>query len=295
MTVGTRELRGRSPSIARRDTFTENANQEFYPRRLSRLRRSFSMDSSQRVSVFSVVSLDQVSDINALALPIYSSELYNGAKYTTVEIPQKTRVRPKSVMLMFAWTGTGGFGTRSQSPSPRSLVRRMTSLLSGSSRSPSPAEFVISEPFDPRHNTHIGVDPDTGKMTIIGEEASYRHPLTTIHANFHPDHRNPRGEESWMDDLTGSVLEYVCVCVCVCVCWGEGGHLVLFRIQPVSSMCVYCGILCFLIWMRSLRKKWHCLLPIAVVVLLAPSGILRHQRLERNPACFLIASPAKHL
>lgn len=171
VTVGAREQpRGRRRSIARRETFTEK---EFYPRRLSRLRRSFSMDTSRRSSVLSVVSLDQVSDINSLALPIYSSELYNGAKYTAVEIPQKTRVRPKSVMVMFSWTGAGSFGTRSQSPSRKSLVRRMTSLLSGSSRSPSPAEFVISDPFDAKHNTHIGVDPDTGKMMIVGEEASH--------------------------------------------------------------------------------------------------------------------------
>lgn len=170
MTVGAREQpRGRRLSIARRDTFVEK---ESYPRRLSRLRRSFSMDSHRRSSVLSVVSLDQVSDINSLALPIYSSELYNGAKYTAVESPQNTRVRPKSVMVMFSWTGAGAFGAKTRSPRPKSLVRRMASLLSGSSRSPSPAEFVISDPFDAKHNTHIGVDPSTGKMTIVGEESA---------------------------------------------------------------------------------------------------------------------------
>ena len=113
------------------------------------------LSKSHRASLLSVVSLDQVQDITALSLPLYSCEIYNSAQYSFsphMGGKRKGRVRPKS--QMFSWGAE------------RSLVTRVTARLWKQSSK----EIEISMPYEVTHNTHIGMDPDTGKMRIWGDE-----------------------------------------------------------------------------------------------------------------------------
>jgi hypothetical protein len=117
------------------------------------------------------MSLDQVDDMLALPLPISTADIYNGDRYRNPAAAAAAPLppRPKSMMLQRVSTFGGRFGTPVVKPQ-RSLLRRMTAWWTGTPIIHEEQQFEISGPFDCKHTTHIGVDPNTGKMRIVGEE-----------------------------------------------------------------------------------------------------------------------------
>lgn len=117
---------------------------------------------SRRSSHMSVVSLDQVKDISALTLPLYSCEIYNHRQYAAIP-PSASRRGSRRL----SWGG--------QRPRSISLVAVMAMVSSlwkpaSHSRGAGAGGMEISTPFDMQHNTHIGVNPETGKMEVFGQE-----------------------------------------------------------------------------------------------------------------------------
>lgn len=128
---------------------------------INRLSKHFSLTvdtKSRRSSHTSVVSLDQVKDISALTLPLYSCEIYNHRQYVAVPTSSSRRGSRR-----LSWGGQ-----RPRSISLVAMIAMVSSLWKPASHSRE--ALVISHPFDMKHNTHIGMNPETGKMEIFGQE-----------------------------------------------------------------------------------------------------------------------------
>ncbi|KAI5791006.1 hypothetical protein FPQ18DRAFT_390592 [Pyronema domesticum] len=128
------------------------------------LRRTSILSRGKRGSV---VSLNEVRDIASIQLPVYAADVYNSTQYTSSS-GSNSNSRPKRNRRM-TWSASRGI----------SLVTMITALW----RPPQQSKTVMSigEPYNMKHTTHIGIDPENGKMQVLGQEVCipFRISLTT--------------------------------------------------------------------------------------------------------------------
>jgi hypothetical protein len=117
------------------------------------LRRTSILSRGKRGSV---VSLNDVRDIASIQLPLYAADVYNSTQYTSSS-GSNNNSRPKRNRRM-TWSASRGI----------SLVTMITALW----RPPQQSKTVMSigEPYNMKHTTHIGIDPENGKMQVLGQE-----------------------------------------------------------------------------------------------------------------------------
>ena len=149
-------------------------------RRISKSKLSLSvktlLSNRRRSSVNSAVSLDQVQDINALSLPVRSSEIYNSSQYMFVSAPLSgSSTRPGSATYPPGHTGVAE--AYSEQTRQWSFLAWLASLLKARGTETPRRELEISDPWDFKHHTHIGIG-DSGEMKIVGEEVGIPEPYT---------------------------------------------------------------------------------------------------------------------